>query len=432
MDVKRIERSVKKVFDIYELYFLKERQRTLECRDRKLSGAAIKEESGVALRAVKNGRMVFSYAFDGKDTADVLLDNAEAALPFMDEDKKGGFPGPFSTYPRHTIFDEEGLSVDREHKEAILLDMERAMLEFDTRIVTTRNCEFHEAEVEASIVNSTGLRAEGRKTVFTLSAMCVARQNDEASWYDWAWSHALSELNGKRLGEDIARKAVSFLSSSQIETGIYDGILSPQASCDLLGILEDSFLAENLYKRKTFLADKIGNRCFSESLNITDSGIVGIGSFPFDGEGVPARENRIVTSGVFRSFLFDEYYGRKYGAPSTGNAVRTGIKEPPSCGSRGLFIETGKGGIDEKNFEGIILEELMGTHTANPITGDFSLGAAGRLVKGGSRTPFTGVILSGNLFELFGDVTAVGTDLKFYGSIGSPSLYVENLRISGT
>ncbi len=431
MNIERVEEGMKKVFDTYELYFLKEKQKTFESRNKELSGAEIKEEAGIALRAIKDGRMVFSYAFDGEGAAEALLENAQTVVPFVDEDKDAGFPDRFSSYPDPVLYDQAGRSLDDEKKTAMLLDMERTILEFDTRIVTTRNCEFHEAEIEVLVVNSRGLRAEGRKTLFTMTGMCVAKETDEASWYDWAWSHSLCELDGRRLGEEIARKAVSFLSASQIDTGKYAGILTPQAACDLLGILEDSFLAENLYKKKTILADKVDTKCFSELISITDSGLVGTGSFPFDGEGVPSLENRLVTDGYFGTFLYNEYYGRKFGRPSTGNAVRAGVKEPPSCGPRGLFIERGKSEIDEGSLDGVIVAELMGTHTANPITGDFSLGAAGYLVRNGFRTPFTGVILSGNLFELFSDIKAVGTDLIFYGSIGSPSLYVEGLTISG-
>jgi PmbA protein len=431
MDIERVEEGIKKVFDTYELYFLKEKQKTFESREKELSGVEIKEETGVALRALKDGRLVFSYAFDGEEAAAALLENARAVLPFVDEDRDAGFPDRFPSYPDPAVYDQEGRCLDDEKKTAMLFDMERAILEYDRRIVTTRNCEFHEAEIEALVINSRGLRAEGRKTLFTMTAMCVAKEIDETSWYDWVWSHSLSELDGRRLGEEIARKAVSFLGSSQLDTGTYAGILTPQAACDLLGILEDSFLAENLYKKKTILADKVDTKCFSPLISIIDSGLVGMGSFPFDGEGVPSRENRLVKDGYFEMFLYNEYYGRKFGRPSTGNAVRAGIKEPPMCSPRGLFIEKGNHALHEGSLDGIIVEELMGTHTANPITGDFSLGAAGYLVKSGSRTPFTGVILSGNLFELFNNIRAVGTDLKFYGSIGSPSLYIEGLTISG-
>ena len=81
--------------------------------------------------------------------------------------------------------------------------------------------------------------------------------------------------------------------------------------------------------------------------------------------------------------------------------------------------------------DGIIIEELMGTHTANPITGDFSLGAVGHLLKGGNKIPFKGVIFSGNIFDLLNNVQAIGNDLKFYGTCGSPSLLIQGMKISG-
>jgi PmbA protein len=86
-------------------------------------------------------------------------------------------------------------------------------------------------------------------------------------------------------------------------------------------------------------------------------------------------------------------------------------------------LEAGSGGV--------VVEELMGTHMANTITGDFSLGAIGHYYSGAAPTPFKGVILSGNLFDLLGQVKAVGKDLTFYGDYGSPTLFVEGLRISG-
>jgi PmbA protein len=311
------------------------------------------------------------------------------------------------------------------------MDMERTILEYDSKIKTTRNCELQETEIESVILNSTGLRAEAKRTLYTLMAMCVARDEDEASWFDWSWADSLRGLDGMALGKIIAQRAVSLLSSKQIDTGVYEGILTPGASCDLLDILASSFLAENLYKKKTRLAEKPGTKCFSPLLSITDSGLTGMGSFPFDGEGVPSRVNHVVTEGIFNGFLYDGYYGRKFGKPSTGNAERTGIKDPPASAPRGFFIEKGKDDLNDPALDGVVIAELMGTHTANPITGDFSLGATGYLKKGGSTTPFTGVILSGNLFELLNNVKGVGTDLTFYGTHGSPTLYVEGLKISG-
>ena len=97
-----------------------------------------------------------------------------------------------------------------------------------------------------------------------------------------------------------------------------------------------------------------------------------------------------------------------------------------------MYVRQGTRDIGNFISNGILIEELMGTHTANVITGDFSVGCLGYIIEKGVNTPFQGVMISGNVFDLFKNVKEAGNDLTFYGSIGSPSLYVEALKISGT
>jgi len=337
----------------------------------------------------------------------------------------------YADYPSANLFDQKGLIVDDKEKTSRLIEMEAMILDYDKRIITTRNCELQEAEIEIEIVNSKGLKAYSRKTLYSLSALCVAKGEDEVSWYDWVWANSLADIDMKALGIGVAQRAISFLGSEQIDTGIYDGILTPQASSEILSVLSGSFLAESLYKNKTRLKDRLEEKCFSEIINLVDSGLAGMGAFPFDGEGVPSQDNILVENGIFKSFLYDTYYGRKFNSPSTGNAARSGLKEPPVCGRRGLFIEKGMTDVYPYMTNGLIIEELMGTHTANPITGDFSLGAVGHLVRDGAKMPFKGIIFSGNIFDLLNNVKGVGNDLKFYGTCGSPSLVIEGMKISG-
>jgi PmbA protein len=419
-------------FDSYELFFLKEKTKKFESRDRDLYGVDMNEEEGIALRGIKEGKMVFSFTFEKGDKAiDALLDNSKTLIPFVEADEGAILPGQYSKYPSANLFDEVGLATKDEEKTSRLVKMESLILDYDKRIVTTRNCEIQEAAIEIEIVNSRGLHVHERKTVYSIFALCVAKDEDEVSWYDWAWSHSLADIDMEALGMNVARKTISFLGSKQIDTGTYDAILTPQASCEILGVLSGSFLAESLYKNKTRLKDRVGEKCFAETVNIIDSGLAGMGAFPFDGEGVPSRENVIVENGVFMSFLYDTYYGKKYSKPSTGNAARFGLKDPPVCGRRGLYLNNGNADIYPHLNDGVIIEELMGTHTANPITGDFSLGAVGHLVRGGHKTPFKGVILSGNIYELLNSVKEIGSDLRFYGTCGSPSLRVQGIKISG-
>lgn len=418
-------------FDNWELYYHNERSKKFESKEKEICGIEMKEEEGMALRAIRDDRMVFSYTYDQGDTPESLLKNAAAVLPYMEQDKDRLFPGKVNGYPALALHDDSGLKIGDAHKTALLMDMEAAIRDYDKRIVAVRNCELQEIEYKVEIGNSNGLTAKGAKTVYVLSAYCVAKDEDEVSWYDWSWSHSFDELDWKRLATSIAEKTISFLSGKQINTGVYEGILTPQAACDMLGILAEAFLSENLYKNKTKLKAKEGTKCFSEVLTIIDSGKAGIDSFPFDGEGVPSRENIVVNNGYFETFLYDSYYGKKSGFDSTGNSVRSSVKEPPKCGQRGTFVRRGERDVAALLSDGVIIEELMGTHTANPITGDFSLGTAGYICEHGDKKPFQGVIFSGNIFELLNNVREVGNDLRFYGAFGSPSLFVEGIKISG-
>ncbi|MCX5807367.1 MAG: TldD/PmbA family protein [Proteobacteria bacterium] len=432
MDYEKLKDRAGKTFDGYELFFLKEKLKKYETKDAQLCGVEIKEEEGIALRGIKDKRLVFSYTYDRGDSAiEALIENGVTLLPYVEEDENAGFSEEYKDYPSMSIYDSKGLEIDDMYKVDILIGMEKAIIDFDKKIVVTRNCELQEAEIQVKIINSNGLNAESRKTLYMLSAMAVAKDKDEVSWYDWIWSNRLNEIDARTFGTHTAQKTISFLSSEQIETGAYDGILSPQASSDILGILSDSFLSENLYKDKTMLKDRRETKCFSEIINIKDSGMHGMDSFPFDGEGVPSFENIVVENGYFNTFLYDNYYGRKYNLPSTGNCERGGVKEPPRCATRGFFIEKGMRDIKDELTNGLIIEELMGTHTANTVTGDFSLGAIGYLCKNGSKKPFKGVIISGNIFEMLNNVKEIGNDLRFYGTCGSPSLYIEGLKISG-
>ena len=420
-------------FDQYELFYLNEKGNKIEARDGEICSAEYKEEEGYALRAIKGSRPVFCYTYDRDDPAAKLTANARALLPVMEIDEDMVFSGLSGEYPTGSLYDASGLAVHDDEKRSILLEMEETIRKYDGRIKAVRNCEFQEVEVTASIANSNGLSATGRSSLFVYSALAVAGDgSDEVSWYDWRWSHTLRGIDAKGMGLEIAGKVISLLNARQIPTGAYNGIFTPRAASDLIGVLSESFLGESLFKDKTRLKGKEGEHCFPDSLTIIDSGMAGADAFTFDGEGVPSRDNVIVENGVFKTFLYDSYFGKKLGKSSTGNSVRSSLKSPPKCGPRGIYVKQGTRDILSSRTGGIIVEELMGTHTANAITGDFSVGCLGYTIENSARTPFQGVMISGNVFDIFKNIKEAGNDLTFYGSVGSPSLYVEGLKISGT
>ncbi|MCS7280541.1 MAG: TldD/PmbA family protein [Desulfobacterota bacterium] len=434
MDLEKVQRLVKKEFDGYEIFYLRETVKKLESRRCELYNFEFSREEGIALRALRGKKLAFSYTF-GLEDEDLkrLIKKTEEIFPYLEEDEAYEFPEKRKKeeYPELQIYDKDGEDLDLEEKLERLLKMERTIRE-DRRIVATRHLELLESTSFVEILNSNGLYVSGRKTLYTVSALAVAKDLEEVSWYDLIWSHRFEDLNFLEFGEMVREKAISFLSSKKLRTGTYNGVLRPRVASALLSILSSSFLGENLYKEKTRLKGKINEKCFSELLDIENTGTFGPSSFPFDGEGFPSISTKVVSGGYFQAFLYDSYYAKKLGTSSTGNCVRQSLPDMPRCGIRGLFIREDGGEFPELSEGEIVLEDLMGTHTANPVTGEFSLGTLGFIKEKGRLVPFQGVMISGNVFEVFENVRAIGKDLKFYGNYGSPSLFVEGLRISGS
>jgi PmbA protein len=150
----------------------------------------------------------------------------------------------------------------------------------------------------------------------------------------------------------------------------------------------------------------------------------------------------LVVKGELKSYLYDRYWANRENLSSpglqiksTGNSRRHGIKSPPVIGISNFFIEAGNlpaSKLIENFSQGVVVEEVMGLHTVDPISGDFSLGCAGDWIDRGEKVhPVKSIAIAGNLFELFRKVIGVGEDLRFFGGVGSPSLLVEDLLISG-
>jgi len=160
-----------------------------------------------------------------------------------------------------------------------------------------------------------------------------------------------------------------------------------------------------------------------------------IGSAPFDGEGVPTSRTVLVDGGILKGFLHNSYTAAKEGLPSTGNGIRHSFKGTPEVGTTNFYVENGNTtpeNIIKEISEGLYITEIMGMHTANPISGDFSLGASGIWIEGGElKQPVRGIAVAGNITELLQRVDAVGNDLRFYGTKGSPTLRIREMSLSG-
>jgi PmbA protein len=179
----------------------------------------------------------------------------------------------------------------------------------------------------------------------------------------------------------------------------------------------------------------LGQKIGPESVTIVDDGVLakGLGTKPFDGEGVPTRRTAIVQGGVLRSFLYDSFTARKAKTRSTGNASR-GYKSMPSIGTHNLYLEPGKHDPEAMIREipnGFYVTAMLGSG-ANMVTGEYSRGANGVWIENGKLTrAVQEVTVAGKLLDMLQGIDAIGSDLTFLGSTGAPTIRFKELTVSG-
>ncbi|MCL4218579.1 MAG: TldD/PmbA family protein, partial [Candidatus Hydrogenedentes bacterium] len=205
-----------------------------------------------------------------------------------------------------------------------------------------------------------------------------------------------------------------------------------------VGVLVPALKGSAVVKGRSRYADKLGEGIASENITIIDQNDApkGLNRAPFDGEGVTSKRILLIEDGILRCFLHNLYTARKRGDESTANAGRGGFRGTPEVSASNLYIEPGNEtqetlieGVDE----GLFVTGLMGVHTADPISGDFSFGAEGLVIrKGALAESFRGVTIAGNIGGILQGIVSVGSDLRFFGSIGAPSVLISNVMVSGT
>jgi PmbA protein len=217
-------------------------------------------------------------------------------------------------------------------------------------------------------------------------------------------------------------------------------ILDKLVAVEFMGIFASFLSSENVQKGKSLLSGKLGKKVLSQKVSMIDNGLLPgkLGSRPIDDEGVSSREKTLIRGGTLLSYLYNTYTAKKDGVSSTGNAVRSGFSGLPSVGISNLYLEPvsktdviSSGEICRTADKCLYVTEAMGIHTANPISGEFSIGVSGLWIeKGEIAFPVKEAVISGNILSFFENIEAVGDDLTFFGNIGAPTLLFAPTDIS--
>ena len=304
-------------------------------------------------------------------------------------------------------------------------DVARAM---DPRIV---NSEGASVSTQAGLHvygNSHGFVAGYPSTRHGLSCAVVAQEGESMQRdYWWTTARAAADLESpQEVGRRAGERTLARLGARQISTQKVPVLFSPMTAAGLLRSLTSAISGSSLYRRSSFLLERIDTPIFPDFVRIHELPHLprGLGSAPFDGDGVATRAKDLVSGGILRTYLLDAYSARRLGLATTGNAggVHNLHIEPGTLDRPAMLRELGTG---------LFVTELLG-HGTNPVTGDYSRGAAGFWVEGGEiQFPVEEITIAGNLKEMFLGLVAVGNDCDFPGSTRTGSWLIPGMTIAG-
>ena len=308
---------------------------------------------------------------------------------------------------------------------------ESAGFAVDKRISNSEGASVSTQESHFVYGNSHGFLAGYPGSRHSISCSLIAGEGDNDGmqrddWYDVARS-PLDMVTPESVGKRAAERAVRRLDSRKIATTQVPVLFEAPIASSLLGHFVSAVSGGSLYRKSSFLLDSLGKSVFSPIVQISDLPHVlkGLGSSPFDGEGVATQAREVVKDGVVQGYFLGSYSARKLGMRSTGNAG----------GNHNLILrDTGDdfAALLKKLHRGLLVTELMG-QGVNQVTGDYSRGAAGYWVENGEIAyPVQEITIAGNLKEMFRHIAAIGNDVLCHGSRQCGSVLIEQMTIAGS
>lgn len=315
---------------------------------------------------------------------------------------------------------------------------EQAALAVDKRLTNSEGGCFDASTGRKALVNSHGFAGEYRSSYCSISVAPIA--SDEAGnmqrdyWYSAARSVAKLD-SPEEVGRIAAERTLRRLGARKIRTQRVPLVFDRQTAASLLHHLFSAVNGDAIYRHASFLAGKLGEKVFGTNLTVIDDGTMvgGFGTRPFDGEGVPTRRTTVIEGGELKSYLLNTYTAKKLGLKTTGNASR-GLAGTPGIGNGNFFAQPGEKSQEEIIAgvkQGLLVTEFLG-FGVNLVTGDFSRGASGIWIENGELAyPVEEITVAGNLREMFCNLSEIGSDLIWRGSLACPTLRIEGMTIAG-
>jgi PmbA protein len=416
-----IEKELKKLskrVDEVEIFCLDAKSATIKTKKLSIDSFKEKQSSGFGIRVIKNKKMGF-YFTNSLDSR--AADMAVKVSKVAQRDEHISLPS------KQVYKNNSSTNVEMNVEEGIRMAEELVSTSSDFKNVKSTTGTISWNTSKTILVNSHDVY--GEKTDFTLSTFLgtVAKGSEPSTGFHFEVSRQ-KDINALEVGKTAFQLAKDSLNAKSLETRKRRIILRPMAVAELLEYtLIPSFSADNIQRGRSKLDGLIGTEVFG-GVNIVDDATIsdGLMSEKFDDEGVIAQKTNLIDDGVLQGFLYDVYTANKDGRESTGNGTRAGYTTLLGVGPSNFLVN---GGSKIAGDEGaLIVHGLVGAHTSNPISGDFSVETRNAFIDG---VPIKKAIVSGNIFDILNSGVGFGKDTKQYTTVISPSIEIPEIMVVG-
>jgi PmbA protein len=397
---------------------------------------------GLGLRVIKDQRAAVTYTSDfGTQAMQTFAAESVELCRLAEPDPLAALPAREDMarlIPDLDLWDESVLSIDVAEAMRWAKDGEAAALKHDPRVTNSEGSIFSRGVGASAFASSAGFSGgyRGSHVSFVVEPVCDDAEGKKRNGYQYTSNRFASGLlPAETVGVDAARRTLAKLGSRKVATCQVPAVFSPEATRSLLGQFAGLISGGAVWRKASYLAEREGTQVASPLVTIVDDPLLprAPGSRPFDGEGLSVQPNLVVAQGKLRTFLCDVYAARKLGRKSTASAGRA-VGGGPHVTTSNFILRPGKSSAQEvANVpKGFYVTELMG-FGFNPVTGDFSQGAAGFWIENGERAfPVSEITISVNFDELWKNVDAVGDDMDTRSSVQCPTIRVGRVTVAGT
>jgi PmbA protein len=427
-----------------EAYVSREGGRTVRVHGGEVESLEAATQAGVGVRAWHGHRVGYAYGTDlSDDGVRELAGRASEAAAAADEDEFAAPPQPAEVEALPGLSDPSIAEWDSSRIAELALTVERTALDSDPRLVGVEVAVYADADEQVAIATSTGVAGsyEASSAYAYLSALAEGEGARETG-LGFGLARGPRGLDPEAIGAEGAGRALSMIGAGKPASRSCPVVLDETVAASFAGLIGGGLGAKAVQRGRSPFAGRLEEEVASEAFALFDDGRdpEGPASAPFDAEGMPRRRTALIEGGRLRSYLFDTYTANREGTSSTGSASRQGYRSLPSVSTSNLVVAPGALSLEQllaEAGEGVYVTDVAGLHSGvNPVTGVFSVGASGRIIRDGALAePVREFTIAGELVAMLSAVSAAGAEprwVPFGGSVSTPPLLVAELAISGS